>query len=80
MLVLSRKQNESIRLGENIVITVLRTKGKKVRLGIEAPDNVHVLRGELEFGSNSDGLLAHDEAEADAESGPLRAQLSMPNV
>jgi carbon storage regulator len=49
MLVLTRKYQEKIRIGENITITVLRTKGKAVRLGIEAPDNVPVIRGELSF-------------------------------
>ncbi|MEM6654672.1 MAG: carbon storage regulator CsrA [Planctomycetota bacterium] len=47
MLVLTRKQQEKIQIGDDIVITVLRTKGKTVRLGIEAPSAVPVLRGEL---------------------------------
>ena len=37
MLVLSRKQSERIRLGNDIVVTVVRVSGDKVRLGIEAP-------------------------------------------
>ena len=49
MLVLTRKYQEKIRIGDNITITVLRTKGKAVRLGIEAPSNVPVIRGELSF-------------------------------
>jgi carbon storage regulator CsrA len=49
MLVLTRKYQEKIRIGENITITVLRMKGKAVRLGIEAPANVPVVRGELSF-------------------------------
>jgi carbon storage regulator len=49
MLVLTRKYQEKIRIGDNITITVLRTKGKAVRLGIEAPANVPVVRGELKF-------------------------------
>ena len=49
MLVLTRKYQEKIRIGDNITITVLRTKGKAVRLGIEAPTNVPVVRGELTF-------------------------------
>src|SRR4051812_30154536 len=49
MLVLTRKYQEKIRIGDNITITVLRTKGKAVRLGIEAPTNVPVIRGELSF-------------------------------
>jgi carbon storage regulator CsrA len=49
MLVLTRKYQEKIRIGNDITITVLRTKGKAVRLGIEAPANVPVIRGELKF-------------------------------
>ena len=47
MLVLTRKCEEKIRIGRNITITVLRINGKAARLGIEAPSNVTVLRGEL---------------------------------
>lgn len=47
MLVLTRKQGEQIRIGDNVVITVVRTKGKGVRLGIQAPSHVPVLRGEI---------------------------------
>jgi carbon storage regulator CsrA len=57
MLVLTRKYQEKIRIGNNITITVLRTKGKAVRLGIEAPTDVPVIRGELSF---------HGEAEHEA--------------
>jgi carbon storage regulator CsrA len=49
MLVLTRKYQEKIRIGDNITITVLRTKGKAVRLGVEAPAEVPVVRGELAF-------------------------------
>lgn len=49
MLVLTRKQQEKIRIGNDITITVLRTKGNAVRLGIEAPSNIAVIRGELQF-------------------------------
>ena len=47
MLVLSRRKSERIRLGDSIVITVVRLTGDRVRLGIEAPDEVVVLRDEL---------------------------------
>ena len=47
MLVLTRKRNEQIRIGDNITLTVLRIKGNTVRLGVEAPRQVRVLRGEL---------------------------------
>lgn len=47
MLVLSRREAERIRLGDSIVVTVIRVSGDKVRLGIEAPPDVLVLRDEL---------------------------------
>jgi len=47
MLVLSRKVGEKIRIGENIVLTIVRMQGDKVRVGIEAPPDVIVLRDEL---------------------------------
>jgi carbon storage regulator len=49
MLVLSRKESQRIRLGDSIVITIVKISGDKVRVGIEAPDNVLVLRDELEL-------------------------------
>ena len=47
MLVLSRKESEKINIGNGIVITVTKIKGSSVRLGIEAPEDVHIRRGEL---------------------------------
>jgi carbon storage regulator len=47
MLVLSRRENERIKLGDSIVVTVVRLSGDKVRLGIDAPADVVVLREEL---------------------------------
>ncbi len=47
MLVLSRKSQEKIQIGDDITITILRLKGKTVRVGIEAPTATPVLRGEL---------------------------------
>lgn len=49
MLVLTRKQNEKICIGDDVTITVVRTKGKTVRLGIQAPASKRVLRGEIAF-------------------------------
>ena len=49
MLVLSRRENERIKLGDSIVVTVVRVAGDRVRLGIEAPTDVLILRGELEL-------------------------------
>jgi carbon storage regulator len=48
MLVLSRKESQRIRLGDSIVITIVKISGDKVRVGIEAPNNILVLRDELE--------------------------------
>ena len=48
MLVLSRKEAQRIRLGDTIVITIVKISGDKVRVGIDAPSNVLVLRDELE--------------------------------
>jgi len=47
MLVLSRKLNESIIIGEKIKITVVGFRGNHVRLGIEAPGDVSIMRQEL---------------------------------
>lgn len=47
MLVLSRKKNESIVIDGNIKIEVLKIKGNTVRIGIQAPAAIKVLRGEL---------------------------------
>ena len=47
MLVLSRHRDESIMIGDNIVITIVDIRGDKVRLGIQAPTNVPVHREEV---------------------------------
>jgi carbon storage regulator CsrA len=47
MLVLTRRIQEQIQIGENITITILRLKGQAVRVGIDAPQDVRVVRGEL---------------------------------
>lgn len=47
MLVLSRKINQSIQIGDQLTISVVRIKGNVVQLGIEAPREVQVLRSEL---------------------------------
>jgi len=47
LLVLARKSNESINIGDDIVITVLSIEGGTVKLGVEAPKEVKLLRGEV---------------------------------
>ena len=47
MLVLTRKLMEKLVIGDNICVTVVRIEGGQVRLGIEAPSNVRIIRSEL---------------------------------
>ena len=47
MLVLSRKIGEKVVIGDGIVLVVKRILGQRVTLGIEAPQNVRIVRGEL---------------------------------
>ncbi len=62
MLVLSRRSGEKIRIplggGEEILITVTKTVGPRVKLGFEAPERVKILRGELDP-PEIDGLPSH---------------------
>lgn len=47
MLVLTRRSDEAIRLGDDIVIRIVEIKGSQVRIGIEAPRGVRIYREEL---------------------------------
>lgn len=47
MLVLSRKAGDTIQIADNIEVKVLEVKGDTVRIGIEAPRSVGIVRGEL---------------------------------
>lgn len=71
MLVLSRKLNQSIHLGQNITVSVVRIKGNVVQLGIEAPKEIHVLRSELierdaQSASQTSGLTTAESEAASA--------------
>ena len=48
MLVLSRKTEQTIHIGDHIKVTILKVKGNCVKVGVEAPQRVRILRGELE--------------------------------
>ena len=52
MLVLSRKKTQRLKLGTDIIVTVIDVSGEKVRLGIDAPKEVTILREELELRDN----------------------------
>lgn len=59
MLVLSRKQNEQICINDDIVLTVVRIQGGKVRLGIECPHKIPIRRSEISL-----EILCEDEGAA----------------
>ena len=48
MLVLSRRPGETIIIGDNITVYVHGIEGNRVKIGVEAPDDVPILRGEIE--------------------------------
>ncbi len=58
MLVLSRQKDESIIIGDNIVITVVDIKGGKIRLGINAPKDLSVHRSEVYEAIQRENALA----------------------
>lgn len=75
MLILTRKRDDSIKIGDDIVIRVMRTGRGSVKIGIEAPASVRIVRGELnEFGeiagaaepADQHDRGAHDDATHDA--------------
>lgn len=47
MLILSRKLDEKIKIGDNITITLIEVRGDQVKIGVEAPKNVKVFRQEV---------------------------------
>lgn len=59
MLVLSRKVSERLVIGDNITIVVNRIAGNRVTLGIEAPGDIRIVRGEL----SPEGETAHAQVE-----------------
>lgn len=65
MLVLSRKCNETINIGDDVYITILGVEGDKVKIGISAPRNVTILRGEI-----FEGLQSQEKLKALLVEGP----------
>jgi len=62
MLVLSRKLNQRILIGDDVVLTVVRIKGSSVQLGIEAPSGIEVVREELLTGETMPRARSADRA------------------
>ncbi len=78
MLVVSRKQNQSVvfpALG--IRVEILRVAGKTVRVGVEAPDEIQILRGELPHSTRS---VAESNGESTKENHELRNRLNKANL
>lgn len=65
MLVLTRKQQESVFINDNVVVTVLSIRGNKVRLGIEAPLGMPVHREEVHQRIWEGDLAMNAEAKSD---------------
>src|SRR5438477_11304625 len=65
MLVLTRKLQQQIKIGDQITVTILKVKGNTVRVGITAPREVRVVRGELpkktDFTDASTAVISADE-------------------
>lgn len=72
MLVLTRKLNEQIQIGNDITITVVRVKGNTVRVGIDAPRDVRIVRAELpEVQNGALDTQAADRDGAPGQPGPV---------
>lgn len=67
MLVLTRKKDESIVIGDNITITIVEVRGDKVRLGINAPKEIPVHRMEV-YEAIQGELTKNSEKETDTSS------------
>lgn len=61
MLVLSRKLGEKIQIGNDITVTIVSISGHRVQIGIEAPEDVCILRHELLSRSSSKPGCLHEE-------------------
>lgn len=66
MLVLSRKEGEQLLIGDNIVLTINHLSGNRVAIGIEAPRDIRIVRGELNLheiaaGGTQPIAFSHDE-------------------
>ena len=64
MLVLSRKRGQKVVIGGGITITVMHVTGNRVRVGIDAPERVRILRGELVGWQDEAGAAAVANEEA----------------
>jgi carbon storage regulator len=70
MLILSRKVNEKIMIGDDISVSIIEVRGDQVRIGVDAPKNVKVFRQEV-----FDAIRAENKAAA--ESTPIFPELNL---
>ena len=66
MLILTRKLGETIRIGNNIKVTILESRGKQLRIGIDAPADVDVHREEVYQMIKEQNILAAEAARDDS--------------
>ena len=85
MLVLSRKKNESIVISDNVRIEILKVSGNTVRIGVQAPRDVKILRGELapygishEDTSSKESLAQEDTTTADDSDNGCTFEMTLP--
>lgn len=69
MLTLTRKVGESIRIGGNIVVLVKEVRRNQVRIGIDAPRTLEILRGELKQQLDNDDTEVQKTTEAVTQNG-----------
>jgi carbon storage regulator len=74
MLVLTRKSNQSIMIGDEIEVSVLSVMGEKVRIGIQAPQRVPVFRKEIYLEIHREGATPDGAAPAPAKDGAAPAE------
>ena len=68
MLVLTRKTNQSIMIGDDIEVSILSVAGDKVRIGIDAPRDIAVFRKEVYIAIDKGSAPAGEEADASIDS------------
>ncbi len=73
MLILTRRVNETLMIGDGITITVLGVKGGQVRLGINAPRDVAIHREEVLHRMSGDGESAENSATEPPEAAPEKS-------
>jgi carbon storage regulator len=76
MLVLTRKSNQSVMIGDDIELTVLSIMGDKVRIGIQAPREIPVFRKEVYLEIQQENAAARASAQAEVDDALKRLSAS----